>query len=118
MFIDDNTSATNQFTRWLHAMPSAEVVVEGLCYDAQVWERLLFTSGGLLKLRKCLFYVMYWEFDSEGRPSLRPSSELPPLLLTNGKDLLAKPINQYDCAKAHKYLGLWNSPTLSMAANL
>jgi hypothetical protein len=106
MFIDDNTSATNQFTCWLHAMPSAEVVVEGLCHDAQVWERLLFTSGGLLKLRKCLFYVMYWEFDSEGRPSLCLSS-------------VAKPINQYDCAKkAYKYLGLWNSPTLSMAANL
>jgi hypothetical protein len=70
MFIDDNTSATNQFLRWLHSMPSPEVVVEGLRHDAQVWERLLFTSGGLLKLRKCIFYVMYWEFDAEGRSSL------------------------------------------------
>jgi hypothetical protein len=37
MFIDDNTSATNKFTRWLHTMPSPDVVVEGLRHDAQVW---------------------------------------------------------------------------------
>jgi hypothetical protein len=79
MFIDDNTSANNQFTRWLHSMPSPAIVVEGLRHDAQVWERLLFTSGGLLKLRKCLLYIMYWEFDDEGRASLRAADDLPSL---------------------------------------
>jgi hypothetical protein len=80
-------------------MPSAAVIVKGLRRDAQVWERLLFTSGGLLKLRKCLFYVMYWDFDPEGVASLQPSSEIPSLLLTNGKDTESKPINQTTAPK-------------------
>jgi hypothetical protein len=83
-----------------------------------VWERLLYTSGGLLKLRKCLYYILFWDFDAEGRSSLLPADNLPALLLTNGKDAAANPINQYDCSRAHKYLGLWNSPSLSMSSNL
>jgi hypothetical protein len=117
MFIDDNTSASNQFVRWLHTPPEAADVVNLLQTDAQVWERLLFTSGGLLKLRKCLYYVMQWDFDSEGRASLRPSSNIPALKLTNGHDVNPQPVNQYDCSQAHRYLGLWNSPSLSMTAN-
>jgi hypothetical protein len=66
MFIDDNTSTSNKFVRWLHSPPEAVDVVHLLKKDAQVWERLSFTSGGLLKLHKCLYYVMQWEFDSEG----------------------------------------------------
>jgi hypothetical protein len=59
MFIDDNTSAAYDFNRWLHLQPTPDIVVRLLEKDAQVWERLLFTSGGLLKLRKCLYYIMY-----------------------------------------------------------
>jgi hypothetical protein len=55
MFIDDNMSASNEFNRWLHLQPTPNVVVKLLTKDAQVWEHLLFTSGGLLKLRKCLY---------------------------------------------------------------
>jgi hypothetical protein len=81
MFIDDNSSATNNFLRWLHCPPTAESVAAHLQKDAQVWERSLFTSGGLLKLKKCLYYIMYWEFDDEGRPSLRSAGwhPFPPL---------------------------------------
>jgi hypothetical protein len=61
---------------------------------------------------------MQWDFDSEGRASLRPSTDIPSLMLTNGKNLNPKPINQHDCSQAHQYLGLWNSPSLSMKANL
>jgi hypothetical protein len=62
--------------------------------------------------------VIYWEFDSEGRATLLPSADIPSLRLTNGKDEHPKPIKQYDCSEAHKYLGLWNPPSLSMKPNL
>jgi hypothetical protein len=117
MFINDNTSASNKLVRWLHHQPEASEVVDLLQQDAQVWERLLFTSGGLLKLRKCLYYIMQWDFDSEGRASLHPVTDIPTLLLTNGTNMTPKPVLQHDCSKAHKYLGLWNSPTMSMQAN-
>ena len=28
-----------------------------------------------------------------------------------------KPVNQYDCSESHQYLGVWNSPNLSMKGN-
>jgi hypothetical protein len=55
---------------------------------------LLFTPGGLLKLRKCLYYVMSWAFDSEGRATLIPSIEIPALQLTNGRNKHPSPIQQ------------------------
>jgi hypothetical protein len=92
MFIDDNTSATNRFRRWLHNRPTLADIVTHLQADAQVSERLLFTSGGLLKLRKCLYYVMSWDFDSEGRATLCSKEDIPSLRLTNGTDLSPKDI--------------------------
>ena len=118
MFIDDNTSATNRFLDWLRAPPTPTELVTDLKHDAQTWERLLFTSGGLLKLRKCLYYVMSWQFDEEGRATLLLKSDIPPLKLTNGHDLTPKAIIQHDCQQAHRYLGLWNSPSLSMKEQL
>jgi hypothetical protein len=118
MFIDNNTSASNKFVRWLHNQPAATDVVTLLQQDAQVWERLLFTSGGLLKLCKCLYYIMHWDFDLEGRASLCHLTAIPELLLTNGKDTTPKPVIQHDCSQAHKYLGLWNLPSMSMKAHL
>jgi hypothetical protein len=118
MFIDDNTSASNKFIPWLHSQPDAKEVVQLLQSDAQVWESLLFTSVGLLKLRKCLYYIMQWDFDSEGRASLCSSTGIPSLRLTNGTNPDTTPVNQFNCSQAHQYLGLWNSPFLSMQANL
>jgi hypothetical protein len=119
MFIDDNTtSATNKFHKWLHIQPDPDEVVAYLQKDAQVWECLLFTSGGILKLRKCLYYVMHGQFDSEGRPSLTPHTDIPSLGLTNDRDTDTKEIQQYNCTKAHQYLGIWNSPSLLMRSNL
>jgi hypothetical protein len=41
MFIGDNTSALNDFNKWLHLPPAPDQVVNLLAKDAQVWERLL-----------------------------------------------------------------------------
>jgi hypothetical protein len=61
---------------------------------------------------------MSWDFDTEGRASLCPKDNTPSLRLTNDIDPEPKAINQHDCSDAHRYLGLWNSPSLSMKANL
>jgi hypothetical protein len=91
-----NTSATNRFRRWIHHPPTPAAIITQLQEDAQVWARLLFMSGGLLKLRKCLYYVMSWDYDSEGRDTLCSKENTPSLLLTNGTDLAPKAINQHD----------------------
>ena len=61
---------------------------------------------------------MSWDFDLEGCATLCSKEDIPSLCLTNGTDLSPKDTNQHDCHDAHRYLGLWNSPSLSMTANL
>jgi hypothetical protein len=88
MFIDDASNATGKFLQWLHQPPTAQAVTDMLTHDAQTWERLLWTSGGLLNLTKCLYYVTFWTFDVEGRGALTPKDELPQLILTNGNSAI------------------------------
>jgi hypothetical protein len=114
MFIDDASNSTGKFLRWLHDPPTPLEVTDLLRHDAQTWERLLWTSGGLLNLTKCLFYVAFWRFDTEGRASLTPTSELPPLLLSSGSSPGTLPVIQYNPDQAHRYLGNQMAPTFQM----
>ena len=83
MFVDDNTNYSNKFLPWLHTPPQPTVLRDMIQHDAQTWERLLWTSGGLLKLEKCLYHLMVWTFDDEGNASLTPSSDLPSMELSS-----------------------------------
>jgi hypothetical protein len=38
--------------------------------DAQLWEKLLYMSGGKLEIPKCNFSVFEWDFDNFGRAHL------------------------------------------------
>jgi hypothetical protein len=76
MFIDNNTNYSNDFHRWLATPPTPEALRDLIQHDAQTWERLLWTSGGLLKLEKCLYYLTYWPFAANGTASLTPASKL------------------------------------------
>jgi hypothetical protein len=105
--------------KWLHAPPSDEELVSMLQHDAQRWERLLWSSGGLLNLLKCLYYTMSWRFDVEGRPFLKSMDAIvPSLLLTSGADPNNQPVTQYDVSEAHRYLGDWIACNLQMKTAL
>ena len=114
MFIDDASNTTNDFLRWLHEPPTAQQVTTMLQQDAQTWERLLWSSGGLLNLMKCLYYVSIWDFDVEGRAYLLPAATLPNLHLTSGTSEISAPIAHYNSDETHKYLGNFMSPSLQM----
>ena len=87
-------------------------------HDAQTWKRLLWTSGGLLKFPKCLYYLMIWEFDTEGTVSLTPSTDLPSMELSSSDSGIYSDINQYNCTTAHRTLGNWVAPNLQMNTSL
>jgi hypothetical protein len=71
------------------------------------WERLLWTSGGLLNLKKCLYYAMARTFDSEGKAKMKPATEvLLTLSLTSGKAPGRADVNHYNYDDAHQYLGV------------
>jgi hypothetical protein len=85
-FVDDTTGYHSKEVEWLRHTPTTQTVFEGLKKDAHTWERLLWTSGGLLELSKCKFYIAYWTFDADGVGRMLTKDELdtPPLLLTEG----------------------------------
>jgi hypothetical protein len=114
MFIDDNSNYSNDFHRWLACPPTPEALRDMIQHDAQTWERLLWTSGGLLKLEKCLYYLTYWTFDADGTASLVPSSDLPPMHLSSGNSGSITSINQHDSTQSHRTLGNWLSANLQM----
>jgi len=118
MFVDDNTNYSNKFLPWLYTPPEPTVVRDMIQHDAQTWERLLWTSGGLLKLPKCLYYLMLWTFDAEGMASLTPSSDLPTMELSSGDSGTLTDINQYSCTTAHRTLGNWVAPNLQMNTSI
>ena len=48
MFVDDASKYTNLFLQWIKKMPPINSVTTQLTRDAQIWERCLWTLGGLL----------------------------------------------------------------------
>jgi hypothetical protein len=80
MFIDDASNCANNCLSWLHQQPDVADVVTMLQHDSQTWERLLWTSGGLLNLSKCLYYILTWCFDSEGRATMVPATDIHPYI--------------------------------------
>jgi hypothetical protein len=59
-FVDDMSNGCNH-AHLEAAMPFAELIVHGQA-SAQIWERILFSSGGALKLQKCFWYLIYWQW--------------------------------------------------------
>jgi hypothetical protein len=118
MFVDDASNATGRFLDWLHTQPDADELCAMLQHDAHTWERLLWTSGGLLNLTKCLYYLSYWQFDCEGRATLTTKTELPQLYLTSGDNMTLLPVDQYNFDETHTYLGNAMAPNLTMAPAL
>jgi hypothetical protein len=115
MFIDNASNCTNAFLEWLYCPPNVVTIVNMLQHDSQTWERLLWTSGGLLNLTKCLYYAVAWEFDSEGRDKMMPAADIHhPLKLTSGDNPSLSAIAHFNHDKAHRYLGDWLATNMQM----
>ncbi|KAI2489451.1 hypothetical protein MHU86_25142 [Fragilaria crotonensis] len=65
-FVDDTTLGIND---WDTPMQYEEMI-QHLQTAAQTWEHLLSLSGGTLNLKKCNWYMIYWEWHN-GRPRMR-----------------------------------------------
>ena len=85
-------------------------LIKRLADIAQTWEQLLSYSGGSLNLKKCSWYVMYWEW-LEGRPILRPIQPTDPdVILTQGASLDTHSIKRTPLDASTRMLGVYLSP--------
>lgn len=73
-FVDDTNATLNDWQPQDEA--TLDELLKRLCHDAQLWNDLLFISGGKLELSKCSFHVLRFEFSPDGTP--RPVVATPP----------------------------------------
>ena len=54
----------------------------------QMWEQLLWTSGGALNLKKCYWFLVSWKWTKTGKPKMQMITETPSfeIRLTEGSD--------------------------------
>jgi hypothetical protein len=107
-FVDDTTGYNGNLAAWLALTPTISTVFTGLQHDAQTWERLLWTIGGLLELSKCRFCMVCWKFDANGKGTVLSKAELnnPDMLLTEGDTGRLQKAQQLDLNDAFKTLGI------------
>ena len=89
----------------------SDMIIE-LQHIAQTWEKLLHYSGGALNLKKCHWWLMYWEW-IDGRPTLRPHrpDEYANIYLSKGSDTKTMyPIRHSDLSQANRILGVYLAP--------
>ena len=85
---------------------------------AQTWEQLLSHSGGSLNLKKCSWYVLYWEW-VDGRPRLHPLQPTDPSInLTQGSQPTSHPIAGTSPDQVIRTLGIFMSPTGDFSKHL
>jgi hypothetical protein len=114
-FVDD---VANVFNHGLAIMLSDDTITPadiaaGMQYEAQVWERLLWATGGALELSKCFYYILYYDFHKNGSPFLLAPHQMPntEIHITSGDDPTPQLIAQKDCHEAHRTLGAHPKPS-------
>ena len=81
-FVDDSTGQVNQFTQ--NVQPSPESLLSIMRKDAQLWNDLLWVSGGDLELPKCSYHLLHYMFTADGAPILQGGQVGSDLILSSG----------------------------------
>ena len=102
-FVDDSTGQVNSFCD--DTQPDSNVLISNMAYDAQLWNDLLWASGGALELSKCTYQVMDYMFTPIGAPILRPGHIGTPIILQSGDGSRSEKIPPRTAYCSHKTLG-------------
>ncbi len=88
-----------------------EDMIQRLQAISQTWEHLLHLSGGALNLKKCSWYILYWDWQ-KGRPVLRAPQPTDPIvtLKQGSKPQPHTEVERMDLSKAPRILGVHLSP--------
>jgi hypothetical protein len=73
--------------------------------NAQLWEKLLYTTGGWLEISKCKFAIFDWIFDKSGRCLLNLSIKYH-LHITSSETKQVSLIEQISLSKPYKSVGV------------
>ena len=105
-FVDDCTQRVNNFNDAYQ--PSQTALIKTMETDAQLWNDLLWASGGALEQPKCSFHLIQSDWNNDGHPFLHGG--------TNGQHIclshqgIRTAIHQKSNYTAHKTLGCYINP--------
>ena len=78
--------------------------------NAQLWERLLYATGGKLNLSKCSFHRIQWSFQPDGTPILDDLNPNESISITESDSDNPIQVTQLRTSKAYKSLGVKIAP--------
>jgi len=105
-FVDDCTQRVNTFTS--HHQPTGEDLITIMTQDVQLWNDLLWASGGALEQQKCSFHLIQSDWTEDGQPFLKGGNSAPPVLIQHqGKTVQTHQTSNY---KSQKTLGCFINP--------
>jgi hypothetical protein len=114
-FVDNTDTCVNEW----HPQQDGRLprLMEKVQSDAQLWNDLLYVSGGKLEITKCSYHPLRFKFAPDGTPSVETT--LPPAIkiidsMTNTA-FQVTPLSPYS---PHKTLGHWKAPTGSSSTQL
>jgi hypothetical protein len=106
--VDDTSNGCND-AHLDKPMPYAELIAMAQA-GAQIWERLLYSSGSALELKKCFWYLIYWQWVN-GRPQMAMNLLSPGIIaLTSGNVPNYQVIPRLEVWEARRTLGVRPAP--------
>jgi hypothetical protein len=115
-YVDDTTGGVNDAIKDIADTPHQTASL--LQKLAQHWEKLCFSTGARLNLKKCFFYIVSWKWE-EGFATMMTNQELDTVVsLQCGYDTVPVPIKQYEVTETHKTLGTYMCPLGTMHGEL
>jgi hypothetical protein len=106
--VDDTSNGCND-AHLDEPMPYAELIAMAQA-RAQIWERLLYSSGGALELKKCFWYLIYWQWVNS-HPQMAMNLSCPGIIaLTSGNIPNYQVIPRLEVWEAQRTLGVRPAP--------
>jgi hypothetical protein len=107
-FVDDSTGTCNDFQP--QQQESLQTISQWMEHDAQVWNDLLWCSGGKLELPKCSFHALHFNFKPNGEPKPVLTENTTAIRVTDAATSTSIPIPSKRSDDPHKTLGHWKAP--------
>jgi len=113
-FVDDCTQMVNDFSA--HPQPDEVQLIRMMTHDSQLWNDLLWTTGGSLELPKCSFQLIRTNWSPKGEPFLQGGADAPALEVHNAAhDINIQQTGNYT---SRKTLGVHLNPSGKMKTQL
>ena len=111
-FVDDSTGSYNDFRP--SAQATLSTMFKNMEHDAQLWNDLLYCSGGKLELVKCSFHVLHFTFLPNGQPQPTIEKYDDMIHIIDAETSQRIPIPAKRVFETHKTLGHQKSPLTNL----